>query len=80
MTPVQRWEKRAEIPLLLLAVAFLVAYAWPVLDPRMSADLRTMLEVATWTVWAAFIADFSVRLYLAEQRRSTRSPTGTTSR
>ena len=70
MTPVQRWEKRAEIPLLLLAVAFLVAYAWPVLDPRMSADFRTTLEVASWTVWAAFIADFSARLYLAEQRRS----------
>ena len=61
MTPVQRWEKRAEIPLLLLAVAFLVAYAWPVLDPRLSPDLRTSLEVASWTVWAAFIADFAAR-------------------
>ena len=70
MTAVQRWEKRAEIPLLLLAVAFLVAYAWPVLDPRMSPDLRTVLEVASWTVWAAFIVDFSVRLHLSEERVS----------
>lgn len=70
MTPVQRWEKRAEIPLLLLAVAFLVAYAWPVLDPRLDADLRTSLDVASWTVWAAFIADFAARLYLADDRRA----------
>ena len=70
MTPVERWEKRAEIPLLLLAVAFLIAYAWPVLDPRMSPDLRTSLEVASWTVWAAFIADFAARLYLADDRRA----------
>ena len=69
MTRVQRWEKRAEIPLLLLALAFLVAYAWPVLDPRLSPDLRTTLEVASWTVWAAFIADFAARLFLADDRR-----------
>lgn len=69
MTSVQRWEKRAEVPLLLLALAFLVAYAWPVLDPRLDADLRTLLEVASWTVWAAFVVDFATRLYLSQDRR-----------
>lgn len=69
MTSVQRWEKRAEVPLLLLALAFLIAYAWPVLDPRLDPDLRTMLEVASWTVWAAFVIDFAARLYLAQERR-----------
>lgn len=47
MNQVQAWERRAEIPLLLLAAAFLVAYAWPVLDPRLDPDLRTMLEIAS---------------------------------
>ncbi len=70
MTPVARWEKRAEIPLLLLAVAFLVAYAWPVLDPRLDTNVRTVLDVASWTVWAAFVIDFAVRLYLTDGRRS----------
>jgi voltage-gated potassium channel len=70
MTSVQRWEKRAEVPLLLLALAFLVAYAWPILDPRLDPDLRTMLEVASWTVWAAFVIDFVARLYLAQERRA----------
>lgn len=69
MTSVERWEKRAEVPLLLLAVAFLIAYAWPVLDPRLDPDLRTFLEVASWTVWAAFVIDFAVRLWLADERR-----------
>lgn len=70
MTPVARWEKRAEIPLLLLAFAFLVAYAWPVLDPRLDTNVRTVLDVASWTVWAAFVIDFAVRLYLTNGRRS----------
>jgi hypothetical protein len=34
MTRVERWERHFEIPLLLLAAALLIAYAWPVLDPR----------------------------------------------
>ena len=70
MTSLERWEKRAEVPLLLLALAFLVAYAWPVLDPRLDTSLRTTLEVASWTVWTAFIVDFAVRLHLAPARRA----------
>ena len=68
MTRVERWERHAEVPLLLLAVAFLIAYAWPVLDPRLDPDLATVLVIASWTVWAAFAIDFVVRLALAEQR------------
>jgi len=52
----------------LLAVAFLVAYAWPVLDPRMDPQLEDILTVASWTVWAAFAIDFAVRIGLAERR------------
>lgn len=68
MTRVERWERRAEVPLLLLALAFLVAYAWPVLDPKLDPDLATVLQVAGWTVWAAFAIDFAARVYLAQPR------------
>lgn len=68
MTRVERWEHRSEIPLLLLAAAFLVAYAWPVLDPRIDPDLRTSLTVLSWTVWGAFAVDFLIRIVLANQR------------
>lgn len=64
----ERYEHQAEIPLLLLAVAFLVAYAWPVLDPRLDSDLKTFLSGASWTIYGAFALDFIIRLSLAEQR------------
>ena len=67
MTRLERYERHAEIPLLLLAVAFLIAYAWPVLDPRLHPDVATMLRVASWTVWAAFAIDFAVRIVLADR-------------
>ena len=56
--------------MLLLAVAFLLAYAWPVLDPGLDPDLRTSLNVLSWTVWVAFAVDFAARLWLADGRRS----------
>lgn len=67
---VERWERRAEIPLILLALAFLVAYAWPVLDPRIDSGLKGFLAVISWAVWAAFAADLLIRLALADDRRT----------
>ncbi len=65
---VQRWERRTEVPLLLLALAFLVAYAWPVLDPRLNPNIRNYLTVLSWAVWAAFAVDFAARIVLADDR------------
>lgn len=69
MTRVERWERRSEVPLLLLALAFLVAYAWPVLNPHLSPELEAFLNVVSWTVWVAFLVDFLIRIGLAEDRR-----------
>jgi voltage-gated potassium channel len=68
MTRVERWERRVEIPLLLLALAFLVGYAWPILNPRLDPGIETFLTVVSWTVWAVFVIDFVIRLTLAEDR------------
>jgi voltage-gated potassium channel len=68
MSRVERYERRSEIPMLLLAVAFLVAYAWPVLDSDLDPDLIASLNILSWAVWAAFAVDFAIRLWLAEDR------------
>ncbi|GAA3708384.1 potassium channel family protein [Zhihengliuella alba] len=68
LTRVERWERRVEIPLILLALAFLAAYAWPVLDESIPRTLKRFLETVSWTIWGAFALDFAVRLALAEQR------------
>jgi len=66
---VEKWERRSEVPLILLALAFLLAYAWPVVDPRLDPDAQTVLGVVSWTVWGAFAADLLVRLALSDDRR-----------
>jgi voltage-gated potassium channel len=66
---VDQWERRSEVPLILLALAFLVAYAWPVLDPRLDPSTRNVLDALSWTVWGAFAVDLAVRLALSDNRR-----------
>ena len=67
---VEQWERRTDVPLLLLATAFLVAYVWPVLDPEMDPTARTFLDAVSWTVWGAFAIDFTIRIWLADRRWS----------
>ncbi|RNM13281.1 potassium channel family protein [Nocardioides pocheonensis] len=54
--------------MILLALAFLVAYAWPVVDRSLDAQVRSFLNAFSWTVYAAFAIDFVVRLVLADRR------------
>lgn len=65
---VARWETRSEIPMLGFALAFAVAYVWPVLDRRMEPGLAGFLHTVAWTVWVVFALDFVVRVALARRR------------
>jgi voltage-gated potassium channel len=63
------WERRMDWPLTGLAVAFLVAYAWQVLDTTLSPAARDALELLITAVWVLFGIDYAVRLALARNRR-----------
>ncbi|SDC88404.1 potassium channel family protein [Actinokineospora iranica] len=62
------WEARTDLPLTGLAVAFLVAYAWQVLDAGASPGLGFWLEVWLWVVWGVFAVDYVTRLALARHK------------
>ena len=65
---VETWERRSDVPLTLLAVAFLVAYAWPILETGMSPNAMAFCQTVSWTVWGAFALDLLIRLCLAQER------------
>ncbi|RFU19894.1 potassium channel family protein [Geodermatophilus marinus] len=64
----ERWEQAAEWPLIAAAVLFVVAYAWPVIDPDLAAPWPEVLTVLTWATWTVFAVDYLVRLGLARDR------------
>jgi voltage-gated potassium channel len=64
-----RYEQASQWPLVVLAVLFVAAYAWDVLQPSLPGWLRTTLGTVTVATWPLFLADYGVRLVLAEHRR-----------
>lgn len=64
----ETWERRTQWPLMGLAVAFLVAYAYPIIDPDAPEQLRRFCSWVTWAAWIAFALDYAVRLYLTNDR------------
>lgn len=63
-----RYERRVEWPLIAAALLFLLAYAWPILDPGLAPGLRSTCRTITWLAWAAFAIDYFVRLLLSTDR------------
>jgi voltage-gated potassium channel len=51
------------------AVAFLAVYAWPILNPGLSAGLVRACSIASWLIWGLFGVDYFIRLSLAEDWR-----------
>lgn len=63
-----RWERRTGWPLTVAALAFLVAYAWPILQPDMPASRAHAFGVFGVIVWALFVIDYLTRVVLAHDR------------
>ncbi|MFC8761533.1 potassium channel family protein [Streptomyces sp. NPDC057193] len=63
-----RWEERTQAPLLVLAVAFGVAYAVPIVAPGAAPWVHRLCTHVEWAVWAAFAVDYLVRFALAPAR------------
>jgi voltage-gated potassium channel len=64
-----RWNRVSEWPLILAALAFLAAYAIPILDPGLPRWLGALCWWTTWFTWLLFVLDYLVRLVLADSRR-----------
>jgi voltage-gated potassium channel len=62
------WQRRTDWPMTGLAVLFLAAYAWPILDTDLSPGFDDALVVVTIGLWIVFAIDFAVRIWLADAR------------
>ena len=51
---VAAFERRTQWPLAVLAVLFLVAWAWPILQPTMSDGTRALCDVTNIVIWVVF--------------------------
>ena len=64
----RRYEEATQWPMVALAALFVAAYAWGVLRPDLPGWLLTTLHVVTVIAWPVFLADYVLRLVLADSR------------
>jgi len=62
-----RWARRADTPLLVLALLYIVVLLAPYLL-RLDGSQTRALDWADWTVWTVFATDYLVRLWAAASR------------
>ena len=65
---VDRFERRTEWPLAVLALVFLAAYAWPILRPEISPSWKHVCTVIDILIWVVFVVEFVARVVLADRR------------
>jgi voltage-gated potassium channel len=65
---IAEWDRRVDWWLTGLAVLFLVAYSWQVLDPDIGEFGAALLETIVTGVWVLFGLDYVVRIALAHNR------------
>lgn len=63
-----RWQERREVVLGVLALVFLGAYAWPILDPGLEPVLRLVCRGTQAAIWVVFGVDFALRVAAAPAR------------
>lgn len=51
-----------------LGIVFALLAAFQLADPRLSPEWDDALEIATWSIWSAFVADFLAKLLAAPSR------------
>jgi len=65
-----RWEVAGDWPLTAVALIFMVAWWWPVIDPHLPAPWPRICAGASWSAWAVFVVDYLVRLALSRDTRT----------
>ncbi len=66
---VRTWLERSDWALAAVALLFLVAYAWPILQPTLGRNWKHACQVVEFGSWIVFLVDYLVRVWAAPNRR-----------
>ncbi|WP_030484749.1 potassium channel family protein [Nocardioides aequoreus] len=65
---IERWDRGAQWPLLVVSLVFVAAYAWPILDPTLSRSTQRLCSTVVWVTWAILAGEFATRWWLAPRK------------
>jgi voltage-gated potassium channel len=66
---IRAWLNHTDWVLAGIAVLFLLAYAWPILQPELGRSWKQVCAAVQFAAWLVFLLDYGVRLWAARDRR-----------
>ncbi|MCU1414111.1 MAG: ion transporter [Microbacteriaceae bacterium] len=63
----ERWTRFTDIPLLVVALIFVIAYSWDVIGDLKGPE-DDVAQLVIWVTWGIFVVDYIVKLVLAPRR------------
>ncbi|MDQ1293509.1 MAG: voltage-gated potassium channel [Actinomycetota bacterium] len=63
-----RWNRIVEIPLIVISVIFLLAYAVPILHQDLPGPARSVCTRTNQVIWGLFLLDYGVRFHLSPRK------------
>ena len=66
---VRQWLNRTDWLLAGVALLFLVAYAWPILQPSLGRNWKHVCDTVEFAAWIIFLIDYVARVWAAANRR-----------
>jgi voltage-gated potassium channel len=57
-----------QIPLMLVSLLFVAAYAWPILDPGLDPSLVSTCSTLVWVTWGVLVVELVVRFAVAPDK------------
>lgn len=64
------WLNSTEWALAGVAILFLLAYAWPILQPDLDRSWKRICSTVEFGSWLVFLLDYGLRLWAARDRRT----------
>ncbi|PVY97739.1 potassium channel family protein [Actinomycetospora cinnamomea] len=64
----EAWERRADLPLTVLSVFYLLVFAVQVLATRPGQTWWGLLDATLWALWGVYVVDYVARIGLARRR------------
>ena len=64
----ERWSSASQLPLLGVSLLFVVAYAWPILDPGLGSTASRLCTATVWLTWVALVVELVARFAAAEDK------------
>ncbi|MDQ1554401.1 MAG: voltage-gated potassium channel [Microbacteriaceae bacterium] len=66
---IRAWLNHTDWVLAGIAVLFLLAYAWPILQPELASSWKRVCAAVQFAAWLVFLLDYGLRLWAARDRR-----------